>query len=92
MFDKLEADIVVLQEIKMQRSDLTDDMIDVPGWDCFFCLASDKKGLFATCAPFPLRHACWWDSGDLALTGDVTVRLFGRRHLHTHRQMLPHTG
>ncbi|KAK3944018.1 Endonuclease/exonuclease/phosphatase [Diplogelasinospora grovesii] len=44
MFDKLEADIVVLQEIKMQRSDLTDDMIDVPGWDCFFCLASDKKG------------------------------------------------
>jgi AP endonuclease-2 len=45
MFDILEADIVVMQELKIQRKDLRDDMVLVPGWDCFFSLPKHKKGM-----------------------------------------------
>lgn len=49
MFEILEADIVIMQEAKIQRKDLTDDMVLVKGWDVFFSLPRDKKGrLFAT--------------------------------------------
>ncbi|KAE8351485.1 Endonuclease/exonuclease/phosphatase [Aspergillus coremiiformis] len=59
MFEILEADIVVLQETKIQRKDLRDDMVLVPGWDCHFSLPRVKKGYSgvviytrnATCAP-----------------------------------------
>ena len=44
MFDILESDIVVLQETKIQRKDLKDDMVLVPGWDCYFSLPRVKKG------------------------------------------------
>ena len=44
MFDILEADIVVLQETKIQRKDLSDDMVLVSGWDCYFSLPRYKKG------------------------------------------------
>jgi AP endonuclease 2 len=44
MFDILEADIVVMQETKIQRKDLQDDMVLVPGWDVFFSLPKHKKG------------------------------------------------
>nr|ACS91130.1 APN2 [Nannizzia gypsea] len=44
MFDILEADIVVFQEAKIQRKDLQDDMVLVPGWDCYFSLPRQKKG------------------------------------------------
>ncbi|RFU81896.1 dna lyase [Trichoderma arundinaceum] len=45
MFDILEADIVVMQELKIQRKDLTDDMVLVPGWDVYFSLPRHKKGI-----------------------------------------------
>ncbi|RAL10539.1 DNA-(apurinic or apyrimidinic site) lyase APN2 [Aspergillus homomorphus CBS 101889] len=59
MFDILEADIVVFQETKIQQKDLRDDMVLVPGWDCYFSLPKMKKGYSgvviytrnATCAP-----------------------------------------
>ncbi|KAI2786636.1 hypothetical protein POX_g09024 [Penicillium oxalicum] len=59
MFDILESDIVVFQETKIQRKDLRDDMVLVPGWDCYFSLPKVKKGYSgvviytrnATCAP-----------------------------------------
>nr|BAC66501.1 DNA lyase [Cordyceps militaris] len=59
MFDILEADIVVMQETKIQRKDLQDDMVLVPGWDVYFSLPQHKKGYSgvaiytrnATCAP-----------------------------------------
>ncbi|PVH71385.1 DNase I-like protein [Cadophora sp. DSE1049] len=59
MFDILEADIVVMQETKIQRKDLQDDMVLVPGWDIFFSLPKHKKGYSgvaiytrnAVCAP-----------------------------------------
>ncbi|KAJ5692162.1 hypothetical protein N7462_001585 [Penicillium macrosclerotiorum] len=59
MFDILEADIVVFQETKIQRKDLRDDMVLVPGWDCYFSLPRVKKGYSGvviytrneTCAP-----------------------------------------
>ncbi|KAK3996943.1 Endonuclease/exonuclease/phosphatase [Cladorrhinum sp. PSN332] len=44
MFDTLEADIVVMQEAKIQRKDLKDDMVLVPGWDVYFSLPKHKKG------------------------------------------------
>jgi AP endonuclease-2 len=47
MFDILEADIVVMQETKIQRKDLTDDMVLVPGWDVYFSLPKHKKGTFS---------------------------------------------
>ncbi|CAL5866535.1 uncharacterized protein PFLUO_LOCUS744 [Penicillium psychrofluorescens] len=43
MFDILEADLVVFQETKIQRKDLKDDMVLVPGWDCYFSLPRIKK-------------------------------------------------
>lgn len=46
MFDILEADIVIMQELKIQRKDLTDDMVLVPGWDCYFSLPKHKKGIY----------------------------------------------
>ncbi|KAJ5710808.1 Endonuclease/exonuclease/phosphatase [Penicillium malachiteum] len=36
MFEILESDVVVIQETKIQRKDLRDDMVLVPGWDCYF--------------------------------------------------------
>ncbi|KAJ5772134.1 hypothetical protein N7520_002663 [Penicillium odoratum] len=59
MFEILESDIVVFQETKIQRKDLRDDMVLVPGWDCYFSLPKFKKGYSgvviytrnATCAP-----------------------------------------
>jgi AP endonuclease 2 len=44
MFEILEADIVVMQETKIQRKDLQDDMVLVPGWDVYFSLPKHKKG------------------------------------------------
>ncbi|KAJ5738333.1 hypothetical protein N7493_001488 [Penicillium malachiteum] len=44
MFEILESDIVVIQETKIQRKDLRDDMVLVPGWDCYFSLPKLKKG------------------------------------------------
>ena len=44
MFDILEADILVFQETKIQRKDLQDDMVLVPGWDCYWSLPRHKKG------------------------------------------------
>lgn len=44
MFETLEADIVVFQEVKIQRKDLKDDMVLVPGWDVYFSLPRHKKG------------------------------------------------
>ncbi len=44
MFDILEADIVIMQETKIQRKDLRDDMVLVTGWDVFFSLPRHKKG------------------------------------------------
>ncbi|TPX14866.1 uncharacterized protein E0L32_004975 [Thyridium curvatum] len=39
-----EADIVIMQETKIQRKDLRDDMVLVPGWDVYFSLPKHKKG------------------------------------------------
>ena len=51
MFDILEADIVIFQETKIQRKDLSDDMVLVPGWDCYFSLPRHKKGNFRSVFP-----------------------------------------
>ncbi|KAI0521105.1 DNA lyase [Xylaria bambusicola] len=57
MFDILEADIVVMQETKIQRKDLQDDMVLVPGWDVFFSLPRHKKG-YAGVAIYTRNSVC----------------------------------
>ncbi|OTB04696.1 hypothetical protein M426DRAFT_320562 [Hypoxylon sp. CI-4A] len=57
MFDILEADIVVMQETKIQRKDLQDDMVLVPGWDVFFSLPKHKKG-YAGVAIYTRNSVC----------------------------------
>ncbi|KAK5163335.1 Class II abasic (AP) endonuclease [Saxophila tyrrhenica] len=44
MFDILATDILVMQELKIQRKDLRDDMVLLDGWDCYFSLPKHKKG------------------------------------------------
>lgn len=48
MFEILEADIVVMQETKIQKKDLRDDMVLVPGWDVYFSLPKHKKGMIGS--------------------------------------------
>ncbi|RDA91436.1 hypothetical protein CP533_6287 [Ophiocordyceps camponoti-saundersi (nom. inval.)] len=58
MFDTLEADVVVMQETKIQRKDLQDDMVLVPGWDVYFSLPRHKKGTsLLTCCANPLGYS-----------------------------------
>ncbi|KAL2887306.1 putative DNA lyase [Ceratocystis lukuohia] len=59
MFATLDADIIIMQECKIQKKDMTDDMVLVPGWDAYFSLPRHKKGYSgvaiytktATCTP-----------------------------------------
>lgn len=44
MFDILQSDIICFQETKIQRKDLRDDMVLVPGFDCYWSLPRYKKG------------------------------------------------
>jgi AP endonuclease-2 len=48
MFEILDADIVVMQELKIQRKDLRDDMVLVPGWDVYLSLPKHQKGKAAS--------------------------------------------
>jgi exonuclease III len=57
MFDILEADIVVMQELKIQRKDLRDDMVLVPGWDVYFSLPKHKKGTLTPRTPIVFNVA-----------------------------------
>ena len=69
MFDILEADIVIMQEAKIQRKDLTDDMVLVSGWDVFFSLPKDKKG---RCPG--LASSYDWDSDLTSVQGTLESR------------------
>lgn len=44
MLDALGADILCLLETKAQPSDITDDMVLVPGWDSYFSFAKFRMG------------------------------------------------
>ena len=78
MFDILEADIVVMQELKIQRKDLRDDMVILDGWDCYFSLPKQKKGmLITTCVLLNcFSHLC--------------SRLLGCRHIYSQLRLLSH--
>ncbi|KAI9795488.1 MAG: Class II abasic (AP) endonuclease [Piccolia ochrophora] len=68
MFDILEADIVVFQETKIQRKDLRDDMVLVPGWDCFFSLPKHKKG-YSGVAIYTRQSVCAPIRAEEGITG-----------------------
>jgi exonuclease III len=78
MFEILEADIVVMQETKIQRKDLQDDMVLVPGWDVFFSLPKHKKGTALTLIYSPQRLTIF--------------RILWRRYLHAQFEMCAHTS
>lgn len=75
MFDILEADIVVFQEAKIQRKDLRDDMVLVPGWDCYFSLPKFKKGK----SPFCVGSRVKLTPGRILWSGDI----YAQRHMRT---------
>ncbi|KAJ4259640.1 Class II abasic (AP) endonuclease [Fusarium torreyae] len=71
MFDILEADIVVMQETKIQRKDLRDDMVLVPGWDVFFSLPKHKKG-YSGVAIYTRNSKCAPIRAEEGITGILT--------------------
>ncbi|RYP23673.1 hypothetical protein DL765_000969 [Monosporascus sp. GIB2] len=71
MFDILEADIVVMQETKIQRKDLRDDMVLVPGWDVYFSLPKHKKG-YAGVAIYTKNSVCAPIRAEEGITGILT--------------------
>ncbi|KAI5286685.1 Class II abasic (AP) endonuclease, partial [Ascosphaera acerosa] len=68
MFDLLEADIVVLQETKIQRKDLRDDMVVIDGWDSFFSFPKYKKG-YSGVAVYTRSAACSPIKAEDGITG-----------------------
>ncbi|EMR10740.1 exodeoxyribonuclease III [Pneumocystis murina B123] len=44
ILEKFEADIVCFQETKIQRKDLTHDMINIPGYLSFYTFSKKRKG------------------------------------------------
>ena len=44
MFDTLDADIICFQELKLQKKDLKDEMVLVPGFHSFFTFPKHRKG------------------------------------------------
>ncbi|KAG5664314.1 hypothetical protein KAF25_008048 [Fusarium avenaceum] len=71
MFDILEADIVVMQEAKIQQKDLHDDMVLVPGWDVFFSLPKHKKG-YSGVAIYTRNSSCAPIRAEEGITGILT--------------------
>ncbi|KAK0725178.1 Endonuclease/exonuclease/phosphatase [Lasiosphaeris hirsuta] len=71
MFDTLEADIVVIQETKIQRKDLEDDMVLVPGWDVYFSLPKYKKG-YSGVAIYTRSSKCCPIRAEEGITGVLT--------------------
>ncbi|KAI1501639.1 DNase I-like protein, partial [Biscogniauxia marginata] len=68
MFDILEADIIVMQETKIQRKDLQDDMVLVSGWDVYFSLPKHKKG-YAGVAIYTRNSVCAPIRAEEGITG-----------------------
>ena len=71
MFDILEADIVVMQELKIQRKDLRDDMVLVPGWDVYYSLPKHKKG-YSGVAIYTRNSVCAPIRAEEGITGVLT--------------------
>nr|QKY89068.1 DNA lyase [Calonectria pauciramosa] len=72
MFDILDADIVIMQETKIQRKDLRDDMVLVPGWDVFFSLPKHKKG-YSGVAIYTRNEKCAPIRAEEGVTGVLTA-------------------
>ncbi|POS86634.1 hypothetical protein EPUL_001382 [Erysiphe pulchra] len=71
MFDILEADIIIMQEIKIQRKDLQDDMVLIPGWDVFFSFPKYKKG-YSGVAIYTRSDFCAPIRAEEGITGILT--------------------
>ncbi|KAF9872190.1 endonuclease/Exonuclease/phosphatase [Colletotrichum karsti] len=71
MFEILEADIVIMQETKIQRKDLQDDMVLVPGWDVHFSLPKHKKG-YSGVAIYTRTATCCPIRAEEGITGILT--------------------
>lgn len=74
MFDILEADIVVMQELKIQRKDLRDDMVLIDGWDAYFSLPRQKKG-YSGVAIYTRNSVCAPVKAEEGVLGVLSSRL-----------------
>lgn len=81
MFEILETDIVVMQETKIQRRDLSDDMVLVPGWDVYFSLPKYKKGMSTSWIHCPQQQPLL-----------TPCRLLWSRRIHQKLHVLSHTS
>jgi len=68
MFETLEADIVCMQEVKIQRKDITLDMVEIPGWNVFFSLPRARKG-YSGVAIYTRDSKCMPYKAEEGLTG-----------------------
>ncbi|KAI1002396.1 hypothetical protein K3495_g5807 [Podosphaera aphanis] len=72
MFNILEADIVVMQETKIQRKDIQDEMVLIPGWDAYFSLPMYKRG-YSGVAIFTRNAVCAPIRAEEGITGVLTA-------------------
>ncbi|KAG4305932.1 hypothetical protein PORY_000842 [Pneumocystis oryctolagi] len=70
MFEKLQADIICFQETKIQRKDLTYDMINVPGYFAFYTFSKKKKG-YSGVAVYVKQSLCTPLKAEEGITGHL---------------------
>ncbi|OLL23866.1 DNA-(apurinic or apyrimidinic site) lyase 2 [Neolecta irregularis DAH-3] len=68
IFETLRADIIVLQELKMQRKDLTSQIAHVPGYESFFTFPKAKKG-YSGVAVYVNTEKCMPIKAEEGITG-----------------------
>jgi AP endonuclease-2 len=94
MFDILEADIVIMQETKIQRKDLRDDMVLVPGWDVYFSLPKHKKGGILTLKAVrdQIAHSITQDTLESLYTPVQASALQSEQKLESQAYSVPQTA
>lgn len=70
MFDTLEADIVCFQELKLQKKDLKDDMVLVPGFHSYFTFPKHRKG-YSGVAIYTRTSKCNAIKAEEGITGQL---------------------
>ncbi|KAI9653832.1 MAG: Class II abasic (AP) endonuclease [Trizodia sp. TS-e1964] len=83
MFELLEADIIIFQELKIQRKDLRDDDVLIPGWDCYFSLPKLNRGRqgYSGVAIFTRQEVCSPLRAEEGITGVLNSPKTSQRYI-----------
>jgi len=73
LIKQLNSDILCLQETKLTKNEAIDDLVDVPGYDCFFNTSSSSKGYSGT-ATFIRSTLCQAYQAEIGFTTDLASR------------------